>query len=112
MNILLDGRVPCCREDLAALKGAAVWGNAFSEELSCVWERGAALYGKHCKADYRDNTVNNLPNIAYGLPAMRAVYWPLAVVVAVIHENSPLICDSGDGLLYWKQNFFNKHFRS
>ena len=53
MNILLDGRVPCCREDLAALKGeGAIWGNAFTEELSSVWERGAALYNQHCKNEY------------------------------------------------------------
>jgi spiro-SPASM protein len=53
MNILLDGRVPCCREDLAALKGGAeVLGNAFSDGLSVIWEKGAALYNEHCKAEY------------------------------------------------------------
>jgi len=53
MNILLDGRVPSCRENLAALKGnAEVWGNAFSDDLSLVWEKGAALYNGHCKAEY------------------------------------------------------------
>jgi spiro-SPASM protein len=53
MNILLDGGVPGCRENLAALKGDAdVWGNAFSDELSNIWEKGAALYGGHCKAEY------------------------------------------------------------
>jgi len=53
MNILLDGRVPYCRENLAALKGGAeVLGNAFSDDLSLVWEKGAALYNGHCKAEY------------------------------------------------------------
>jgi len=55
MNILLDGSVPCCREDLAALKGDGnmVQGNVFAEDLAVVWERGAALYLEHCKAEYR-----------------------------------------------------------
>jgi spiro-SPASM protein len=53
MNILLDGRVPGCREDLAALKeGAEALGNAFSGDLSLIWENGAALYNEHCKAEY------------------------------------------------------------
>jgi len=53
MNILLDGRVPCCREDLAALKGnAGIWGNAFTDDLSLIWEKGAALYNAHCNAEY------------------------------------------------------------
>jgi hypothetical protein len=55
MNILLDGSVPCCREDLGALKGngdKASWGNVFTEDLAVVWERGAALYLEHCKAEY------------------------------------------------------------
>jgi len=53
MNVLLDGRVPSCREDLAVLKGnAEVWGNAFSDDLAGIWEKGAALYNGHCKAEY------------------------------------------------------------
>jgi spiro-SPASM protein len=57
MNILLDGRVPRCREDIAVLKGGGahsgeVWGNAFSDDLSLIWEKGAALYSGHCKAEY------------------------------------------------------------
>ena len=54
MNILLDGRVPCCREDLAALKGTGSkdWGNVFNEELSIIWERGERLYLEHCKKNY------------------------------------------------------------
>jgi len=53
MNILLDGRVPGCRENLVVLKGGAeVLGNAFSDDLSLIWENGAALYNGHCKAEY------------------------------------------------------------
>jgi spiro-SPASM protein len=53
MNILLDGRVPGCKENLAALKeGADVLGNAFSDDLTLIWEKGVALYNEHCKAEY------------------------------------------------------------
>jgi len=61
MNILLDGNVPCCREDLGSLKGngsrallneVKLWGNVFTEDLAVIWERGAALYLEHCKAEY------------------------------------------------------------
>ncbi|MDR1128712.1 MAG: spiro-SPASM protein [Treponema sp.] len=47
MNILIDGRVPLCREDLQVLNGRAppespawIMGNAFDEPLETVWERG------------------------------------------------------------------------
>ena len=54
MNILLDGRVPKCREDLSVLKMKGDnLGNAFSEDLALIWERGAALFEEHCKAEYR-----------------------------------------------------------
>jgi spiro-SPASM protein len=62
MIILLDGSVPCCREDLLSLKGEGdktllnevkLWGNVFAEDLAVVWERGAALYQEHCKGEYR-----------------------------------------------------------
>ena len=53
MNILLDGTVPCCREDLEVLKGKGEsLGNALTGELSVIWEKGAALYNAHCKAEY------------------------------------------------------------
>ena len=61
MNILLDGSVPCCREDLAALKGNGdkpLWGNAFSEDLNVIWERGAALYREHCASEYKGICAN------------------------------------------------------
>ncbi|MDR2053218.1 MAG: spiro-SPASM protein [Treponema sp.] len=55
MNILIDGRVPLCREDLGALSGqtpaatptalpqessSRILGNAFEEALETIWERG------------------------------------------------------------------------
>ena len=55
MNILLDGTVACCREDLAALKGKGdkeLLGNVFSDDLDTVWQRGAAVYKKHCSSEY------------------------------------------------------------
>ena len=57
MYILLDGRVPACREDLACLKGMPcmpLWGNALGEEFSVIWERGLALYKEHCKGEYKE----------------------------------------------------------
>lgn len=56
INILLDGSVPCCREDLGALKGKGdkpLWGNVFTEDMELIWQRGAAVYREHCAADYR-----------------------------------------------------------
>jgi len=56
MNILLDGRAPCCREDLAALKGQGdkeLLGNVFTEDLSVIWDRGAAVYKEHCALQYK-----------------------------------------------------------
>lgn len=55
MNILIDGAVPCCREDLNALKGSAslpLLGNALAEDLAVIWERGAARYLEHCRLEY------------------------------------------------------------
>lgn len=56
MNILLDGSVLSCREDLAALKGKGdkeILGNVFKQDLSVIWDRGAALYIEHCNLDYK-----------------------------------------------------------
>ena len=61
MNILLDGRVPCCREDLAALKGNGnkpIWGNAFTEKLAAIWERGNDVYREHCALEYKGICAN------------------------------------------------------
>ena len=55
MNILLDGTVPYCRQDLAALKGESgkgILGNVFSDDLEIIWEKGAALYIEHCREEY------------------------------------------------------------
>jgi spiro-SPASM protein len=55
MTILLDGQVPCCREDLGALRGRSVkpvLGNVFNESLADVWERGMEMYREHCRGEY------------------------------------------------------------
>ncbi|MDR1903516.1 MAG: spiro-SPASM protein [Treponema sp.] len=55
MTVLLDGQVPCCREDLGALQGRnvkSVLGNVFSESLETIWERGMAPYREHCRGEY------------------------------------------------------------
>ncbi|MDR2393994.1 MAG: spiro-SPASM protein [Treponema sp.] len=55
MVILLDGTVPCCREDLGALTGGSekrIGGNVFSDPLETIWARGAALYQEQCMSAY------------------------------------------------------------
>jgi spiro-SPASM protein len=53
MNILIDGRVTRCREDLAALSGAGpVLGNAFLEPLEAIWSRGEEPYREQCSRRY------------------------------------------------------------
>ncbi|MDR2536141.1 MAG: spiro-SPASM protein [Treponema sp.] len=55
MPILIDGRVPLCREDLAVLAGAAegrILGNIFSDSLETIWARGEKFYREQCKAEY------------------------------------------------------------
>ena len=49
MAILLDGTVPLCREDL---KREHVLGNAFTEELASIWERGEVVYRQHIAENY------------------------------------------------------------
>jgi spiro-SPASM protein len=56
MNILLDGKVPACREDLGALKGEGdkpSLGNVFSDSLKDIWERGMPLLREHCEGAYQ-----------------------------------------------------------
>ena len=56
VNILLNGKVVSCREDLSALKGKGdrpVSGNVFEEDLKIIWERGDALYLEHCASEYK-----------------------------------------------------------
>jgi len=51
VTILLDGTVPLCREDLRA--GAAL-GNAFTDGLEAIWERGGRQYARHVQGDLPD----------------------------------------------------------
>jgi spiro-SPASM protein len=50
MSVLIDGSVPVCRETSA---GAEILGNAFTEDLSLLWDRGAPLYREHCDNHYQ-----------------------------------------------------------
>jgi spiro-SPASM protein len=43
MPVLLDGTVPLCRQQIAAAN-ADVMGNAFTEPLEIIWERGQRFY--------------------------------------------------------------------
>ncbi|MDR1956731.1 MAG: spiro-SPASM protein [Treponema sp.] len=55
MVILLDGTVPCCREDLAALTGGTekgILGNVFAESLPTIWDRGAVFYREQGTSAY------------------------------------------------------------
>ena len=60
MYILLDGRVPCCKEVSFSEDKfkTGLWGNAFNEDLSVIWERGASLYLEHCRSEYNENCKN------------------------------------------------------
>jgi spiro-SPASM protein len=50
MPILIDGSVPRCRETLF---GGEMLGNAFTEDLAAIWDRGAAFYRDHCENLYQ-----------------------------------------------------------
>jgi spiro-SPASM protein len=54
MPVLLDGSVPFCREDLAALRGSRenVLGNVWIDSLETIWERGTSFYNKQCEKKY------------------------------------------------------------
>ena len=61
MNILLDGSVACCREDIGALKegaGKGILGNVFIDDLALIWEKGTNLYMEHCKEKYEGICTN------------------------------------------------------
>ena len=52
MNILINGMVPFCKE--ASLhKGSFFLGNALTENLHEIWDRGNSLYLEHCKSIYK-----------------------------------------------------------
>jgi spiro-SPASM protein len=48
MAILIDGRVPVCKEDIAAQDTGEVLGNAFTESLELIWSRGESRYREQC----------------------------------------------------------------
>jgi spiro-SPASM protein len=56
LPVLIDGRVPLCREDLSALKGEnrRVLGNVFAEPLEEIWSRGLPYYDEQGQKNYRD----------------------------------------------------------
>jgi spiro-SPASM protein len=60
MPVLIDGTVPLCREDLAALKGSKkqVLGNVFTDSLEAVWQNGERYYIEQCKKNYCEICVN------------------------------------------------------
>ena len=49
LSVLIDGRVPVCREDLS---GEHPLGNLFEEPLAEIWQRGEGFYLRHLSADY------------------------------------------------------------
>ena len=49
LNILLDGSVPMCREDL---KGQNILGNIFKDKLEDLWNNGKSLYLDHIAGSY------------------------------------------------------------
>ncbi|MQY76659.1 MAG: spiro-SPASM protein [Spirochaeta sp.] len=51
VNILLDGSVPLCREDISA---GHILGNVLKEDLEKVWENGKVFYSKHLMGEYPD----------------------------------------------------------
>jgi spiro-SPASM protein len=51
LAVLMDGTVPLCREDLRA---TVALGNAFTEDLATIWERGGRQYDRHIAGDLPD----------------------------------------------------------
>ena len=49
MAVLLDGTVPLCREDLRIEHNL---GNAFTEDLASIWDRGESVYRQHIAEKY------------------------------------------------------------
>jgi spiro-SPASM protein len=56
LPVLIDGRVPLCREELSALTGESrrVLGNVFTETLEEIWSRGLPYYDEQSQKNYRD----------------------------------------------------------
>ncbi|MDR2247127.1 MAG: spiro-SPASM protein [Treponema sp.] len=53
MNILIDGRVSLCREDLSVLQGSGR-RSVFDEPLEEIWEQGEERYREHCAGRYKE----------------------------------------------------------
>jgi spiro-SPASM protein len=51
LNVLLDGTVPRCREDIHARYSL---GNLFHESIDEVWDRGESLHREHVDGSYPD----------------------------------------------------------
>lgn len=51
LYVRIDGTVPRCREDIY---NEFSLGNAFSDSLSEIWERGEALHSEHVAGKFRD----------------------------------------------------------
>ena len=49
LNILIDGTVPMCREDL---KNKHTMGNIFDDEIELIWKNGEGVYLDHLDGNY------------------------------------------------------------
>jgi MoaA/NifB/PqqE/SkfB family radical SAM enzyme len=54
MPVLIDGTVPLCREDTAALKQQSnrILGNVFNDSLENIWKKGESYYIEQCEKKY------------------------------------------------------------
>ena len=50
MSILTDGSVPLCKEDCSR---SIILGNAFTESLETIWERGLQTYQDQITSCYK-----------------------------------------------------------
>jgi spiro-SPASM protein len=57
MPILLDGTVPLCCQQIAAADNKCTIGNALSEPLDTIWERGQRFYAEQSGAKPKYNTL-------------------------------------------------------
>jgi spiro-SPASM protein len=58
MPVLIDGTVPLCRETICAgdvpNPAGLTLGNAFSEDLETIWQRGSGMYLEHAVCNYAE----------------------------------------------------------
>jgi len=54
MPVLIDGTVPFCKEELAALKGEKnnILGNIFTDSPETIWQNGERFYKEQCGKNY------------------------------------------------------------